>query len=173
MLILSAIIIIVSVVLDQITKYLAVSRLKPIDVHPFIPKLLEFNYETNEGVAFGMLQGKRWIFIPTSLLAIGIVAFIIIKYRKTISPLLCVALSMIAGGGVGNQIDRLVNGYVVDFLNFLFIDFPVFNVADCFVTVGCALAIISVLTLDRALLFDEKKEKKTKAGNGEEKNDRA
>ena len=167
MLILSAIIVVVSVVLDQVTKYLAVIKLKPIDTHPFIPKLLELNYETNKGVAFGMLQGQRWIFIPTSLIAIGLIAFIIIKYRKTISPLLCISLSMIAGGGIGNQIDRLVNGYVVDFLNCLFIDFPVFNVGDSFVPVGCALALISLLTLDRSFLFEEKKVK-TSVTNGSE-----
>ena len=159
MLILSLVIIVVAVVLDQVTKYIAVAKLKPIDTHTFIPKLIEFNYETNEGIAWGMLQGKRWIFIPTSIIAIGIVVYILIKYRKKISPCLSIALAMIAGGGVGNQIDRIVSGKVVDFLNFLFIEFPVFNVADCFVSVGCAIAIFSVLVFDRHLLFDEKKPK--------------
>ena len=169
MLILSIVIIVLSVVLDQITKYFAVVNLKPIDTHPFIPKLLELNYETNEGIAWGMLEGKRWIFIPTSIIAIGVVLFIIIKYRKSISPLLCIALSMIAGGGVGNQIDRIVSGKVVDFLNFLFIDFPVFNVADCFVTVGCALALIAILTLDRAFVFEDKSEKAVATGESKDK----
>ncbi len=150
------VIIAVSVILDQVTKYIALTDLKPIGVHPFIPKLLEFRFTLNEGIAWGMLAGKQWIFIPTSLIAIGIVIYIIIRYRKQISPLLCISLAMIAGGGIGNQIDRIFSGAVIDFLNFLFIDFPIFNVADCFVSVGSVLAIFSVLVFDRKLLFDDK-----------------
>ena len=159
-------------VLDQVTKYFAFSNLKPIDTHPLIPKLIELNYETNEGVAWGMLAGKKWIFIPTSLIAIGIVIYLLIRYRKEISPLLSISLAMIAGGGIGNQIDRIMNGYVIDFLNFLFIDFPVFNVADCFVSVGCVLAIFSILVFDRGLLLDDKKASKTGAGKTEEGKDK-
>ena len=77
-------------------------------------------------------------------------------------------MAMIAGGGIGNQIDRIINGEVVDFLNFQFIDFPVFNVADCFVTVGCVLAVISVIFIDKWILFDNKDEKKVSG----EKNDK-
>ena len=154
------IIIAISVILDQVTKYIALTNLEPIGAHPFIPKLLEFRFTLNEGIAWGMLAGKQWIFIPTSLLAIGVVVYIIIRYRKQISPLLCISLAMIAGGGIGNQIDRIVSGSVVDFLNFLFIEFPIFNVADCFVCVGCALAIFSVLTFDRKLLFEDDAGKK-------------
>lgn len=153
----------VSVILDQLTKYIALTDLKPIGSHPFIPKLLEFRFTLNEGIAWGMLAGKRWIFIPTSLIAVGIIIYLIVRYRKEISPLLCISLAMIAGGGIGNQIDRIVSGHVVDFLNFLFIDFPIFNVADCFVCVGCALAIFSVIVFDRKLLFDNK--------NSQQKND--
>ena len=94
--------------------------------------------------------------------------FILIYYRKKLSPLLSVALSMIAGGGVGNQIDRIFRGEVIDFLNFQFIDFPIFNVADCFVTVGCVLAGISIIFFDRWVLFDDKDKKKVSG----EKNDK-
>ena len=156
-------IIAVSVILDQFTKYIALTNLKPIGSHPFIPKLLEFRFTLNEGIAWGMLAGKKWIFIPVSILAIGIVIYIIIRYRKQISPLLCISLAMIAGGGIGNQIDRIVSGSVVDFLNFLFMDFPIFNVADCFVCVGCILAIFSVLVFDRSILFDDTNAEKKKS----------
>lgn len=159
MLIVSLAVIVLSVLLDQITKHIAVTSLKPIDVHAFIPKIVEFNYETNEGIAWGMLQGQGWLFIPISMLAICLVIFFIVRFRKNISPLLSLALAMIAGGGIGNQIDRIVNGYVVDFLNFLFIDFPVFNVADCFVTVGFVLAVIAVIFYDRAFIFEDKPKK--------------
>lgn len=169
MLIISFVIMAVSVALDQLTKYIAVEHLMPIDSHPFIPGLIEFNYETNTGIGWGMLQGQKWLFVPVSSIAIILVTFILIYYRKKLSPLLSVALSMIAGGGIGNQIDRIVNGEVVDFLNFQFISFPVFNVADCFVTVGCVLALISIIFFDKWILFDEKKDKIKISG---EKNDR-
>ncbi len=169
MLIISFAIIAVSIILDQITKHIALTDLKPIGSHPFIPGLVEFNYTTNPGVAFGMLEGKRWIFIPISSIAIIAVVFILVYYRKKLSPLLSIALSMIAGGGVGNQIDRIVRGEVIDFLNFQFIDFPIFNVADCFVTVGCVLAGIAIIFFDKWVLSDEDKDKTKVSG---EKNDK-
>ena len=161
-------IIAVSIILDQITKVIALNDLKPIVSHPFIEGLIEFRFTTNPGIAFGMLGGKGWLFIPVSSIAIILVVFILIYYRKKLSPLLSVALSMIAGGGVGNQIDRIFRGEVIDFLNFQFIDFPIFNVADCFVTVGCVLAGISIIFFDRWVLFDSKD--KTKVSG--EKNDK-
>lgn len=168
MLIISFAIIVLSVILDQVTKYLAVTDLKPILSHPFLPGLVELRFTTNPGVAFGMLEGQRWLFIPVSSIAIVLVVFILIYFRKKLSPLLSVALSMIAGGGVGNQIDRIFRGEVVDFLNFQFIDFPIFNVADCFVTVGCVLAGIAIIFFDKWILFDDNKDNKKVSG---EKND--
>ncbi len=170
MLIISFVIIAVSVILDQITKVIALNDLKPIVSHPFIEGLIEFRFTTNPGIAFGMLGGKGWLFIPISSIAIILVVFILIYFRKKLSPLLSVALSMIAGGGVGNQIDRIFRGEVIDFLNFQFIDFPIFNVADCFVTVGCVLAGISVIFFDKWILFDDGKKDKTKVSG--EKNDK-
>lgn len=151
-----------SVILDQITKGIALSSLKPIVSHSFIPHIIEFRYTTNPGIAWGMLEGKRWIFIPISAIAIIAVIFIIVRYRKEISPLFSISLSMIAGGGIGNQIDRIVRGEVIDFLNFTFIDFPIFNIADCFVTVGCILAIISVIFFDSKFVFGDIKTEKDK-----------
>ncbi|MBE6582386.1 MAG: signal peptidase II [Ruminococcaceae bacterium] len=169
MLIISFVIIIVSVLLDQLTKYLAVEHLVMGESHAFIPGLIEFNrVPPNEGIAWGLLKGQRWLFVPVSCIAIVLVIVALVYYRKKFSPLLSVAMAMIAGGGIGNQIDRIVNGKVVDFLNFQFIDFPVFNVADCFVSVGCVLAIISVIFIDKWILFDDKDKKKVSG----EKNDK-
>lgn len=161
MLIVSFIIIAVSVILDQITKHIAIIDLKPIEAHPFIEGLIEFRFTTNPGIAFGMLEGKRWLFIPLSSIAVVLMIFALIYYRKKLSPILSIAMGMIAGGGIGNQIDRIFRGEVVDFLNFQFIDFPIFNVADCFVTVGCVLAVIALIFFDRWLLFDTKEAKKS------------
>ena len=169
-LIVSLVIMAVSVILDQLTKYIAVEHLPFQKPSPFIPGLIEFyRIEPNTGIGFGMLQGKRWLFIPISCIAVVLVIFILIRYRKKLSPLLSIALSMIAGGGIGNQIDRIINGAVVDFLNFQFIDFPVFNVADCFVTVGCVLAGIAIIFFDKWVLSDGDKDKTKISG---EKNDK-
>ena len=168
MLIISFAIIVISVVLDQITKHIAFTDLRPIEAHPFLPGLVEFRYTTNPGIAFGMLGGKGWLFIPLSSIAIVLLVFLLIYHRKKLSPLLSIAMAMIAGGGIGNQIDRIFRSEVVDFLNFQFIDFPIFNVADCFVTVGCVLAGISIIFFDRWILFEDNKATK-KSG---EKNDK-
>ncbi len=168
MIIISFAIIVASVILDQITKVIALNELKPIVSHPFIPGFIEFRFTTNPGIAFGMLGGQGWLFIPISSIAIIIVIFVLFRFRKKLSPLLSVALSMIAGGGIGNQIDRIFRGEVIDFLNFQFFDFPIFNVADCFVSVGCVLAGIAIMFFDRWVLFDEKD--KTKVSG--EKNDK-
>ena len=165
MLIISFVIIAVSVILDQITKVIALNDLKPIISHPFIEGLIEFRFTTNPGDAFGMLEGKKWLFIHVSSIAIILAVFVLIYFRKKLSPLLSVALAMITGGGIGNQIDRIFRGEVIDFLNFQFIDFPIFNVADCFVTVGCVLAGIAIIFFDKWILFDEKDKKKV---SGEE-----
>ncbi len=156
-LIIWAAIVIISVVLDQITKYIAVTDLKPIDVSPFIEGLIGFRYAENTGAAFGMMKGFRWGFIIISTVAILAIAVYLVKCRKSIPTLLGIALAMIIGGGIGNQIDRIINGFVVDFIEFQFIDFAIFNVADCFVTVGAFLALIDILFFHRSIVFEEKK----------------
>ncbi len=172
MLIISFAIIVLSVIFDQVTKIIAVTDLKPIGAHPFIEGLIELRYTTNTGVAFGMLEGQRWIFVPLSFIAIALVIYLLIRYRKVMSPLLSVAVSMIAGGGIGNQIDRIVRGEVVDFLNFEFFDFPIFNVADCFVTVGCVLAAIAVIFFDEWIFDDGKPSKKAPKASETPKDDK-
>lgn len=167
-LILWAAIVVFSVVLDQITKYIVVMNLKPIGSSAFIDGLLGFRYVENTGAAFGMMKGFRWGFIIISTIAITALAIYLVKYRKEIPAFLGITLSMIIGGGIGNQIDRIVNGFVVDFFEFQFIDFAVFNVADCFVTVGAFLAVIDLIFIDREfLLGDKEKSKKSENDSGE------
>lgn len=147
--------------LDQLTKYLAVQNLKPIDTYPLIEDVFHLTYLENRGAAFGMLADHRWVFmIVSSAAVIAIVAFMMAAYKKHFSPLLYSALAMIAGGGIGNMIDRVYLGYVVDFLDFRLIDFAIFNVADSFVCVGCAIVILYIIVSDR-------KEAKQKKADGE------
>jgi len=123
--------------LDQLTKYLAVAHLKPIDTVPIIDGALHLTYLENRGAAFGMLKDHRWVFMVTSTVAIlAILVFMIAGAKKHYDPLLFCGLAFIAGGGIGNMIDRIALGYVVDFVDFRLINFAIFNTADTFVCVG-------------------------------------
>ena len=150
-------IVVFSVLFDQITKYIVVQELKPIGAHSFIDGLIGFTYVENTGAAFGMMKGFRWGFILLSSVAIVAIVIYLVKCRKKVPPLLGVALAMIVGGGIGNQIDRIANGFVVDFLEFQFMEFAVFNIADCFVTIGALLVILDILFVNREFLMEEEK----------------
>ena len=138
-----------TVVIDQLTKILAVKFLKPVDTVPLIEGVLHLTYLENRGAAFGMLKDHRWVFMVTSTVAvIAVLAFMMAGYKKYYNPLLFTGLSFIAGGGIGNMIDRVANGYVVDFIDFRLINFAIFNGADSFVCVGAGLVVIYVIISD-------------------------
>lgn len=143
-----AAIITVAIALDQYTKYLAVTLLKPIGTYPLWEGVFHFTYVENRGAAFGMLSDKRWVFMILSTIAVlGIIIYLVVRCRQT--PLFeGMMLAMIAAGGIGNMIDRIKVGFVVDFLDFTLINFAVFNVADSFVTVGAALMIVYLLVTE-------------------------
>ena len=153
-------VIIVTVFLDQLTKYLTVLHLKPIDTYPIIEDVFHFTYVENTGAAFGMMKDARWIFMITSTVAIiGILAYMIHRayVKKVKMPWMeALSLSLIVGGGIGNMIDRTVLGYVVDMIDCRFIDFAVFNVADSFVCIGAGLMILYLLIEMRKELKAEK-----------------
>ena len=135
----------VLILIDLCTKSWAVSTLKNGTVIPLIENVFEFRYTENHGVAFSMLQGQRWLFIPlTILVALGIV---VVLFRSPLRKkwLFCVTCVLIFAGAVGNLIDRIAYGYVIDFLYFRLIDFPIFNFADCCVVVGSILMFLFVL----------------------------
>ena len=152
------VVIVASVFADQLTKQLVVNfldREEPFDV---IEGVFRFSYVENRGAAFGMLDDHRWVFMIVSTLAIVGIIFYMWKFCRD-SKLLCLGLSLIVGGGIGNMIDRIFLGYVIDFLDFC--AFPnlwmwVFNVADAFVCVGAAIVVLS-------LLIDIVKDSKKKA----------
>lgn len=151
-------IVIVSVAVDQITKWYAVKYLTVVDTVPIIKDALHLTYVENTGAAFGIMKNSRWIFMTVSTAAIVIIAVVIYKYGRQY-PFASICLSMILGGGIGNMIDRVVLGYVVDFIDFRLIDFAVFNGADSFVCVG-AFLLICYLTAD--LIREYKAEKAAK-----------
>lgn len=146
MLVISLIITAVLVALDQGAKYLAVTHLAPVGNLPFLPGFINLTYVQNQGAAFGMLSGKRWFFV---ILTVAVAIAIIIAIQKLPRTKehfwVRVALVLILSGAIGNLIDRAGKGYVVDFFEFAFIRFPVFNVADIFVVVGTALLAVMLL----------------------------
>ena len=154
-------IIIGSIWLDQLTKWLAVTLLQGNPSVPIIPGALQLTYLENPGAAFGMLQNNRWVFLIISTVGILAVFFYLLVKRPT-SKLLCVALSFIVGGGVGNMIDRILLGYVIDFIDFCLINFAIFNVADSFVCIGAGMLALWVILDTIAEVKKNKAEKAAK-----------
>ncbi len=132
------------IVFDQITKWLISNELSLGESVNVIPKLFNFTYVENRGAAFGLMQGGRVFFIIITIVILFLVITYFIK-KKPQSVLEKTALAFITGGAIGNFIDRVYLGYVRDFIETAFMDFPVFNVADSFVCIGAALYIIFVL----------------------------
>ncbi len=145
--------------LDQLTKWLAVIFLQGEASFPIWKEVLHLTYVENTGMAFGMLKDHRWVFMVFSTVAIGAILFYLIRFRPK-SRWMQVALAMIVGGGIGNMIDRVLLGYVIDFIDFTLIDFAVFNIADSFVCVGAGILIVCLLL---ELLQDMRAEKAAKA----------
>ena len=150
-------IIAIGIALDQLTKWLSVWLLKPVSSVPIIKDVIHLTYVENPGAAFGMMKDSRWIFLISSTVAIILfIGFLYLGHAKNM--LYVVSLSMIASGGIGNMIDRLALGYVVDFIDFTLIDFAVFNGADSFVCVGAGLMVLALI-LDMVKESRENKEK--------------
>ena len=141
------IMIIAAVALDQWTKYLAVTHLQPIDTMPLIEDIFHLTYLENRGAAFGMLSNHRWVFMILSTVSILLILVWLFK-EKPKSWWIRSSAAMIIGGGIGNMIDRVALGYVVDFIDVRAIDFYVFNVADSFVCVGCGMILVWTLYME-------------------------
>ena len=153
-------IILLTVILDQVSKYLTVLYLKPIADLPLIEGWLHLTYVENRGAAFGMLQNHRIFFLVFSTVGIALLLALLLVKGRELSAFGSVAVCLIIGGGIGNQIDRLVQGYVVDMIYVKIIDFAVFNLADSFVCVGVGIALICALTVDSHLLEEIEAKKK-------------
>lgn len=148
------------IVIDQLTKLLAVKYLKAIATKPLIEGVLHLTYVENKGAAFGMLSDSRWVFMTlSSVMIICLLVFLYGGFSQ--KKLYTVSVSLIISGGIGNMIDRIALGYVVDFIDFRLINFAVFNGADSFVCVGAALLVLALI-ID---IVKEWKMKKEKRGN--------
>lgn len=129
---------------DQIIKYFVLLNLKPVGSVGVINGFLEWNYVENTGAAFGSFSGNTTLLsvITAVIILAGIAAII---FKKIKSKYLLVTATIVIAGGLGNLIDRIFRGYVVDFIKVLFIDFPVFNFADILVTCGSFMLIIYLI----------------------------
>ena len=140
--------------LDQLTKLLAKTYLMGRTL-VLIPGWLQLHYITNDGMALSLLSGKRWLFVILTIVYFSIVIWAVAKkyiYKKP--ELWCIAA--ITGGAVGNLIDRIATGQVVDMICVPW--FSTFNVADMFITVGAAILVVYILLKDREFLSDKKKD---------------
>lgn len=136
----------VLVCLDQWTKALAVAHLKGQPAIPVISGILELRYSENRGAAFGLLQDGRIFFLIVTVIVLAFMGWYFqrIPEKKRFLPVK-ILLPIIAAGAVGNLIDRLMNGFVVDFIYLSVINFPIFNVADIFVSWSAVLLIILLI----------------------------
>ena len=134
------------VFVDQYSKYLAIINLKNNKPYDLIKGILQFYYYENEGAAFGILQGQRILFFVVTIIVIIAIIYYYIKipFNKKYYPLISVII-LIFSGAIGNFIDRILKGYVVDFIYFIPINFPIFNVADSYITVSCFALLFLIL----------------------------
>lgn len=142
---------------DQVTKYLVLTNIPLHGQVGFIPHVLGLTHVQNFGAAFSSFQGMQWLF---AIIFAAFTVAVVWEYRKKAMPFTpfdrwCIAA--IYGGGLGNMIDRIRFGYVVDMIETQFMEFPVFNVADCFITCGCIALIGHLVLFNRAFWKEEKK----------------
>ena len=141
--------------IDQATKLLVVEFLKPIEYIDVINNILRFRYVENTGAVFGSFATQTFLLTIFSIILLFVTIFYLVK-NKDKSKFVNICLLLMISGGIGNIIDRIRLNYVVDFIEPLFVNFAVFNFADCLITVG-AFALIIYLIID--LIKDTKKEK--------------
>ncbi len=149
---------------DQLVKAWAKTSLMDAGTIPVIKDIFHLTYAENRGAAFSMLEGQRWFFIVLTSVMLVVIAVAFFKeffkgiWGKT-------TLVFIFAGAVGNFIDRVWLGFVVDMFDFRLIDFPIFNVADIFLTVGAIMGIIYILFIDKDLFKEDKKVKNDDSEN--------
>ena len=157
--------------LDQLSKWIVLENLSLGSSYEWIRNVIHFTYVQNKGAAFGILSNHRWVFLVFSsiaIVAIGVYLFRFCKQNWAVK----ISLAFLIGGGIGNMIDRIAFGYVVDFIEWpwlwlpiLDMEFPIFNIADSFVTVG---VVVLAVALIRDIVLEEKKKEKAPAASAPE-----
>lgn len=144
--------------LDQLSKLWVVENISLYTHVSVIPGLFHLTYVQNTGAAFSSFEGMLWLFVVIfAVFTVGIV-WEFSKKRMPFSVFERWCIAAIYAGGLGNMIDRVRLGYVVDMIEVEFINFPVFNVADCFITCGCIALMVSLVLFNKEFWKDEKKQ---------------
>ena len=146
-----------AVAADQITKWLTLKHIELYEIVEVLPGFCNLTYVRNYGAAWSSFNGMIWLF---ALVFAGFAAFIVWEFPKKKLPFTALerwCIVSVFAGGLGNMIDRIRLGYVVDMIAVDFIDFPVFNVADCFITCGCIALMVSLVFFNKEFWKDEKK----------------
>ena len=144
------------VAVDQWTKYLTVANIALYQDIEFIPGFLGLTYVQNTGAAFSSFEGMQWLFAVIFLFFTGYLIWEFSGHRLPFTGFERWLLVCVYAGGLGNMIDRIRFGYVVDMIEVEFIHFPVFNVADCFITCGCIAMMVSLVFFNKGFWKEEK-----------------
>ncbi len=136
------------IAVDQLTKLWAVNALTKVNTMPIIEGVFHLTYVENRGIAFGMLQGRIWIFVLITILAVIGIIYYYFRHTTYFDRFLRFTLMLIMAGAIGNLIDRLLRGFVVDMFDLRIINFYVFNVADICVCVGAALMLYYIIFME-------------------------
>ena len=137
------------VAIDQLSKWAVVQFMELFESIPVIEGWLHITSSRNTGAAFSILQNKQWFLIPLSILVIVFIIYYIYKERK--NKLFSFSLALVLGGAVGNLIDRIITGSVVDFIDVRIINFAIFNIADSAITIGVTLLIIDIIFFQKKI----------------------
>lgn len=143
MVIISFALALVLVVIDQLVKHWVVASVALNTAHPLLPHVLALTNLRNNGAAWSILEGQQWFFSLVTVVALAVILYLFYRWRH--NPRLLLPLSFVLAGAVGNFIDRIQQGYVVDMFETLFVNFPVFNVADCCLTIGVVWLVIIII----------------------------
>ena len=142
---------------DQWTKALTVQNIPLHGYASAVPGLFCFTYTQNTGAAWSSFEGMTWLFVLVFAVFAAFLVWEFPKKRMPFSTFERFCIVAIFGGGLGNILDRLRLGYVVDMIRLEFMNFPVFNVADCFITCGCIALMVSLVLFNKEFWKDEKK----------------
>mgnify|MGYP002511475679 CR=1 FL=1 len=142
---------------DQFTKYLTVANIALYQDVPFIPGLLQLTYVQNTGAAFSSFEGQQWLFALIFAVFTILIVWEFFKKSMGFTTFERWCIVAIWAGGLGKMIDRVRLGYVVDMIETTFVEFPVFNVADCFITCGCILMMTHLILFNKEFWKDNKK----------------
>lgn len=151
---------------DQLIKYLVSSSLAPNGAATLIPGVVELRYYENNGAAFSIMQGKQGFLIAVTGLALLGAVIYVLRFHKLKGFWEHAAFILVFSGGVGNLIDRVSNGYVVDYVNLIFMRFAVFNLADIMVCVGFAFLVVAVFRYELMVRKQEKPDEAEAAVDG-------